>query len=72
MVGLMALAAYVAEDGLVDHQWEEKILVLWRFYAPVQGNTRAKKGEWMGRGAGQEGIGDFQDNIWNVNEENIW
>jgi hypothetical protein len=23
MVGLMALAAYVAEDGLVGHQWEE-------------------------------------------------
>jgi hypothetical protein len=22
MVGLMALAAYVAEDGLVGHQWE--------------------------------------------------
>ena len=28
MVGLMALAAYVAEDGLVDHQWEERPLVL--------------------------------------------
>jgi hypothetical protein len=25
----------------------------------------------VGRGAGQgEGIGDFQDSIWNVNEEN--
>jgi hypothetical protein len=31
----MALAAYVAEDGLVGYQWEEKFLVLWRFYAPV-------------------------------------
>jgi hypothetical protein len=28
MVGLMALAAYVAEDGLVSHQWEERTLVL--------------------------------------------
>jgi hypothetical protein len=28
--------------------------------------------EWVGWGAGQgEGIGDFQDSIWNVNEENI-
>jgi hypothetical protein len=37
---------------------------------PVQGNTRAKK--WVGRGAGQgEGIEDFRDSIWNVNEENI-
>jgi hypothetical protein len=26
MVGLMALAAYVAEDGLVSHQWEERPL----------------------------------------------
>jgi hypothetical protein len=24
MVGLMALAAYEAEDGLVGHQWEER------------------------------------------------
>jgi hypothetical protein len=31
----MALAAYVAEDGLVGHQCEERSLVLWRFYAPV-------------------------------------
>jgi hypothetical protein len=28
MVGLMALAAYVAEDGLVSHQWKERPLVL--------------------------------------------
>jgi hypothetical protein len=26
--GLMAPAAYVAEDGLVGHQWEERPLVL--------------------------------------------
>jgi hypothetical protein len=32
---LMAQAAYVAEDGLVDYQWEEKPLVLWRLYALV-------------------------------------
>jgi hypothetical protein len=30
-------------------------------YALVQGNARAKKQEWMGRGAGwREGIGKFQ------------
>ena len=28
MVGLMSLAAYVTEDGLVGHQWEERPLVL--------------------------------------------
>jgi hypothetical protein len=32
LIGLMALAAYVAEDrlvnGLIAHQWEERLLVL--------------------------------------------
>ena len=28
MLGIMALAAYVAEDGIVGHQWEERPLVL--------------------------------------------
>ena len=28
MVGLMALAVYVAENDLVGHQWEERPLVL--------------------------------------------
>ena len=28
----MALSAYVAEDSLVRHQWEERSLVLWKFY----------------------------------------
>jgi hypothetical protein len=33
-------------------------------YAPVQGNARAKKREWVGRGAGwREGIGNFGDSI---------
>ena len=32
---------------------------------------RAKKWEWVGRGAGwEESIGDFWDSIWNVKEEN--
>jgi hypothetical protein len=35
MEGPMAPAAYVAEDGLVGHQWEERPLVLWELYAPV-------------------------------------
>jgi hypothetical protein len=48
----MALAAYVAEDGLVGHQWEEWRLVL----------ARAGKWKWMGRWrsclieAGREGV----------------
>jgi hypothetical protein len=57
----VSLAAYVAEDGLVGHYWEGP-LVLQTLYAPVQGKARAKKWEWVSRGAGQggeEGIGDF-------------
>jgi hypothetical protein len=39
-------------------------LVLQTLYAPVQGNARAKKQEWVGRGAGLgEGIGNFRDSI---------
>ena len=56
--------AYVAEDGLVGHQWEERPLVLRRLYAPVQGNARARKQEWVGWGTGQgDGIRDFKDSI---------
>jgi hypothetical protein len=40
------------------------------FYAPVQGNARAKKWDWVGRGVGREGMGDFWDSIENVIEEN--
>ena len=54
----MSLVAYVAEDGLVGHQWEERPLGLQTLYAPVQGNARARKQEWMGWRAGrEEGIG---------------
>jgi hypothetical protein len=36
-------------------------LVLQTLYAPVQGNARAKKKEWLGRGAGRrEGTGNFR------------
>jgi hypothetical protein len=39
-------------------------------YAPVQGNARAKKWEWVGREVVEEGMGDFWDSIGNVIEEN--
>jgi hypothetical protein len=39
-------------------------------YASVQGNDRAKKWEWVGRGVLGEGMGDFWDSIGNVNEIN--
>ena len=47
----MSIAIYVAEDGLVGHQWEERSLVLRRSYASVQGNARARKQEWVGLGS---------------------
>ena len=64
MLELIYLASYVAEDGLVGHHWEERSLVLQRLYAPVQGNARARKWEWVRWRAGQrKGIGDFLDSI---------
>jgi hypothetical protein len=53
----VSLAAYVAEDGLVGHHWKAIIgkrgtLDLQTLYAPVRGNARAKKWEWVGRGVG--------------------
>ena len=47
----MSLAAYVVEDGLVGHHWEERPFVLQRLYAPVQGNDKARKQEWVVWGA---------------------
>ena len=51
----MSLSAYVAEDGLVGHHWEERPLGIANFIGPSTGNARAKKWEWVGRGAGQRG-----------------
>jgi hypothetical protein len=60
----MSLAAYEAEDGLVSHHCEENHLGLANFLCPSTGDARAKKWEWVGRGAPRgEGIGDIQDNI---------
>jgi hypothetical protein len=60
----MSLVAYVAEDGLVGHHWEERPLGIAKIICPVQGNARAKKWEWVSKGAGQgEVIGDFWDSI---------
>jgi hypothetical protein len=57
----VSLAAYVAEDGLVGHHWEERPLVLQRLYAPVQGNARARKRECVGWGAG---VGGYIREFW--------
>jgi hypothetical protein len=60
----VSLVAYVAEDGLVGPQWEERALVLRRSYSPVQGNARAREQGLVGWGAGQgRDIGGFGDSI---------
>jgi hypothetical protein len=49
------LAAYVSEDDLFGHHWKERPIGL----ASVQGNARAKKWEWVGRGVGGTVWGSF-------------
>jgi hypothetical protein len=46
----MSLAAYVSEVG---NHWEKRPLGLANFLCPKQGNARAKKWEWVGRGMGE-------------------
>jgi hypothetical protein len=56
---LLSLAEYVSKDGLVGHHWKERPMDTQTLYAPVQGNTRAKKWEWVGRGVGGRVWGTF-------------
>jgi len=48
MEGPITPATYVAEDGIVQHQREEKPLILRRFISPMYGNARALSLEWVG------------------------
>jgi hypothetical protein len=66
----MSLAAYVSEDGLVGHQWKERPIGRANFICLSTGNARAKKWEWGVRESVGERVGDFWDNIGNVNEIN--
>ena len=61
----MSLVAYVSEDGLVGHQWEERPLVLRRLYALVQNMSGpGREQEWVGLVAvSWEGIGGFVDSM---------
>jgi hypothetical protein len=54
---LLTLAACVSKDGLFGHHWKERPIGHANFICPVQGNARAKKGEWVGRGVGVGGYG---------------
>jgi hypothetical protein len=59
----VSLAAYVTEDALVGHHWEERPLGLANFICLSIGNARAKKWEWVVRGVGGVDKGDFWDII---------
>jgi hypothetical protein len=52
-----SLAAYVAEDGLVGHHWEERPLGLANFICPSTGEYQ---GQEVGVGGG---MGNFWDSI---------
>jgi hypothetical protein len=49
----VSLAAYVSEDDLLGHHWEERLLGLANFTCLIRGNARAKKWEWVRRGGGR-------------------
>jgi hypothetical protein len=62
----MSLAAYVAEDGLFSHQWEERPLVLKNIICPSTGEHQGQEvgvGGEGGRAGRGQGIGDLQDSI---------
>jgi hypothetical protein len=61
---LVSLAAYVAEDGLVGHHWEERPLGLANFICPSTGERQGQEVGVGGWGVGQgEGMGNFWDSI---------
>jgi hypothetical protein len=58
----MCLAAYVAEDGLVGHHWEERPLDLANFICPSTGECQGQEsGVGCSGSRVGEGIGDFRD-----------
>jgi hypothetical protein len=51
----VSLAAYVAEDGLVGHHWEERPFGLANFICPSTGEFQDQEvgvGEWGSRAGG--------------------
>ena len=58
---LLSLAAYVSEDGLVGHHWEERPLGLENFICPSTGETPVPSSGsvWVGEQGWREGIEDF-------------
>ena len=60
----MSLAAYVAEDGLVGHHWEERLLDLANFICLSTGECWGQEVGVGGLGSREgEGTGSFGDSI---------
>jgi hypothetical protein len=58
------LDAYVAEEGLVGHHWEERPLGLVNFICPSTGECQGQEVGVGGLGSrAGDGIGDFWDSI---------
>jgi hypothetical protein len=55
---LVSLAAYLAEDGLVDHHWEERPLGLFNFIRPSTGPRSGSR--WIGEQVGGQVQGTFR------------
>ena len=53
----MALAAYVAEDGLVGHYWEERPLGIANFICPSTGEHQGQEVGVSGWGSGWGSVG---------------
>ena len=51
----MSLAAFVAEDGLVGHQWEERPLGIANFICPSTGECQGQEAGVGGKGSRAEG-----------------
>jgi hypothetical protein len=66
----VSLAAYVSEDGLVGHHWEERPLGLENFICPSTGECQGQEVGVGGKGSRVGCLGDFLDSTGNVNEEN--
>jgi hypothetical protein len=60
----LSLVAFVAEDGLVDHQWEERPLVLEDHMPQYRGMPGpVSRSGWVGEQSSREGIRNFGDSI---------
>jgi hypothetical protein len=48
----VSLAAYVAEDGLVGHQWKERPIGRANVICLSTGESQGQEWEWVGGGVG--------------------